>query len=798
MKQSRLILAILSSLIAILLFGTGAMAVVIGDVTGDGLVGIEDSIVALQVSAGISPAINVNLSADVNGNNRIGIEEAVYVLQVVAFLRIQRLSVGPEGGVLQFSDGVILDIPAGAVTDETEIEVTHIQCEQVDAILSAQGFASHEIRCLGGFTGKPDGQEFLLPVTATLPVLPLEPGEIPVQLKVDLDEQKYHLAPTNFRYLSEAGLAEMEILGFSENVAGGLSTDEATEWTVPLDPCCTEKTIKPTCCCYWEVKSVSEYSGVFSSVGDPSGPTECSITAMKVTTTLNACPGEPQQTSWVQESTQDCPEDMTCVIDVDPPVVNLFVCQEEPLSASIDCETDGTPVSFTNSGFMPFWYSDNKFAASVDPRNGKVKGVSEGIAQVEARWGVPDPRFTPDQAVVNVRSNIRSFSVTPSQETIEIGDWVVLEAEVVGADGTLLDASEVTWSSSNEDIAYASPNTGDRPLVLGVDEGTVIITAKYEYEREENCSETILTTAQITVECSQISFTVDPGQATLAVDEERLLEAELIDEEGNTLDASDVTWSSSDPSVADVILQTGPLTSVVGKSPGGPVEITATYEYEDDCQALGTAVITVTGNLEIIKQEKPCFAKGETLQLEAIVKDEQGNELPLQGDVLWKSLNENFATVDSNGLVTALGRGIVTIEASYEEGGKLYTGKTSIQVMDLNGTWLATEVADERDCDEGINTYRQNVTISHVGSSVNALWSSGSTGGTKDDCTISGWGGESEDGGRSTSGGTLTINPNSSIISGSAIPWSWSGVDPDTGELDSCSGTSNYTLVPIP
>jgi hypothetical protein len=322
----------------------------------------------------------------------------------------------------------------------------------------------------------------------------------------------------------------------------------------------------------------------------------------------------------------------------------------------------------------------------------------------------------------------------------------------------------------------------------------VEITATYE--DEDGCK--ALATAVITVECSQVEFTVDPGQATLAVDEERLLEAELIDEEGNTLDASDVTWSSSDPSVADVILQTGPLTSVVGKSPGGPVEITATYEYEDDCQALGTAVITVTGNLEIIKQEKPCFAKGETLQLEAIVKDEQGNELPLQGDVLWKSLNENFATVDSNGLVTALGRGIVTIEASYEEGGKLYTGKTSIQVMDLNGTWLATEVADERDCDEGINTYRQNVTISHVGSSVNALWSSGSAGGTKDDCTISGWGGESEDGGRSTTGGTLTINPNSSIISGSAIPWSWSGVDPDTGELDSCSGTSNYTLVPIP
>lgn len=111
--------------------------------------------------------------------------------------------------------------------------------------------------------------------------------------------------------------------------------------------------------------------------------------------------------------------------------------------------------------------------------------------------GVPDQRYTPGMALVNVRSNIRSFSVTPSQETITAGDGIILEAEAVGADGTLLDASDVSWSSSNPDIAYVTQETGQWTSVEGLKAGTVIITGKYQYE-----CETMLTTATITVKPS--------------------------------------------------------------------------------------------------------------------------------------------------------------------------------------------------------------------------------------------------------------------------------------------------------
>ena len=56
-----------------------------GDVNRDLKVDLVDTILALQILAGMSPApANIHLGADVNGDNKIGMAEAVYTLQKVA------------------------------------------------------------------------------------------------------------------------------------------------------------------------------------------------------------------------------------------------------------------------------------------------------------------------------------------------------------------------------------------------------------------------------------------------------------------------------------------------------------------------------------------------------------------------------------------------------------------------------------------------------------------------------------------------------------------------------------------
>lgn len=62
-------------------------AAVVDDLNGDSRVDLADAILALQVLAGMQPAVTGSNEADVNGGGRIGLEEAIYVIQKAAGLR---------------------------------------------------------------------------------------------------------------------------------------------------------------------------------------------------------------------------------------------------------------------------------------------------------------------------------------------------------------------------------------------------------------------------------------------------------------------------------------------------------------------------------------------------------------------------------------------------------------------------------------------------------------------------------------------------------------------------------------
>ena len=59
------------------------------DVNSDGVCGVEDAILALQVLVNVPAPEDVLTGVDVNKDGKIGLEDVVYILQYLSELRYQ-------------------------------------------------------------------------------------------------------------------------------------------------------------------------------------------------------------------------------------------------------------------------------------------------------------------------------------------------------------------------------------------------------------------------------------------------------------------------------------------------------------------------------------------------------------------------------------------------------------------------------------------------------------------------------------------------------------------------------------
>lgn len=123
-------------------------------------------------------------------------------------------------------------------------------------------------------------------------------------------------------------------------------------------------------------------------------------------------------------------------------------------------------------------------------------------------------------------------------------------------------------------------------------------------------------------------------------------------------DNKTITWRSSDEKVATVD-KDGKVTAVAN----GTVTITATSA---DGKHSATVTITVKispEKLTLTAENKTLTKIGDTLQITAKVEPDNAYD-----KLIWKSSDENVATVDADGKVTAVGNGEVTITATTEDG----------------------------------------------------------------------------------------------------------------------------------
>lgn len=238
------------------------------------------------------------------------------------------------------------------------------------------------------------------------------------------------------------------------------------------------------------------------------------------------------------------------------------------------------------------------------------------------------------------------INIVPSSLTLDdIGKTGQLTATVLDGNNRPVTGVSIVWSSSATLVATVD----SRGLVRAIGAGTARITAAAGSVRAQ---------VVVTVEGRPMPTTVivRPSTASFEVVGATLqLTAEVRDQRNQIMTDVDVSWSSGDAAVASV-----DTTGLITARGQGMVRIYATAST-----VTGSMVITVMQQIQTITltPATATLAPGDTLRVIALARDTQGAEIndPLFN---WSSDDESVATVDSDGLVLAIGAGNARITAA--------------------------------------------------------------------------------------------------------------------------------------
>ena len=289
------------------------------------------------------------------------------------------------------------------------------------------------------------------------------------------------------------------------------------------------------------------------------------------------------------------------------------------------------------AGAAVSWASSAGTVATVSA-NGLVTAVGNGTATITATAGSAS-----GSATVTVAQQVSAVAVSPATDTVVAGDTLRLAVEAADANGHPVAEAEFDWASSDTLVAVVD----DGGLVTGVGAGEAEVTAT---------AAGVTGRAALTVVApAPTAVAVTPDTVALtALGQTAQLAAEVRDQIGRVMEGVPVSWSSADPSVAEVD-SAGLLTAI----DGGATTVSATVG-----EVSGAAVVTVMQSAGTVVVSPPAdtVALGDTLRLVAEAFDE--NRHRIEGaEFTWSSSDVSIATVDGSGLVTGVAEGAATLTA---------------------------------------------------------------------------------------------------------------------------------------
>ena len=324
------------------------------------------------------------------------------------------------------------------------------------------------------------------------------------------------------------------------------------------------------------------------------------------------------------------------------------------------------------------WSSSDANVATVS-ESGVVSAVGIGSAVITAT-ATDGSEVTATCTITVTKVPVSGISLNKTAANLKWGESLQLVATIQPVNAT---NKGVTWSSTEDYVTVSEDG-----LVTAVYPGTNDMVGSSVVITASSCdpaikAECVVTIAPTPAESIKV---LQPAKTELKAGETLQLVAE-VSPEGAT-DKS-VRWTSSDSEIATV--DSKGVVTAIGV---GEVEITATDSAGHTASVRITVVPTPSDSVVIPAPTTKVFKAGETIQLTATVYPATTTDK----SVIWKSSDENIATVDANGLVTAAGVGTVTITAVTADGKTcdivLTVEATPAESITLNRTTASIKVGD--------------------------------------------------------------------------------------------------------
>ena len=292
------------------------------------------------------------------------------------------------------------------------------------------------------------------------------------------------------------------------------------------------------------------------------------------------------------------------------------------------------------------WSSSDESVATIDA-NGLVTAIAVGEAIITVTT-VDGSNLTASCKVSVVPTLAESITLDKTEINLEATETATLIVTVLPE---LTTDKSVEWTSSDETVAIVDENG----VVTAVAVGEAIITAATA--DGSNLSATCKVTVVPTL---ATSITLDKTEYEIAEKSDFQLVATVLPELATD---KGVVWSSSDKWVASVN-ENGLVTAYSV----GEATITATTTDGSDLSASCkvTVVPTLAESITLDKIEISLEATETATLLVTVLP-----ELTTDKSVEWSSSDESVATIDANGLVTAIAVGEATITATTADGSNL-------------------------------------------------------------------------------------------------------------------------------